>query len=487
MKDVLTPLEMRCVDKNTEYNKLPTLLLMENAGSQIASHIVDNYPDKKKVSLYAGTGGNGGDAFVAARHLLNHGYRIHLILLSRPENIKNNDSILNWKVIENVAKADGNIRVSIITDSTQLNPDNSDIIVDAILGTGINGKLRQPVSKAIDVINYSPAVRLSVDVPSGLDPSTGEVFDKCVVANETLTLHKKKTGLLKAQSSYVGEVTVLDIGIPKLSEKYVGEGDLLKIPKVDSSSHKGQNGSVLIVGSNRDYVGAVVFAAEGALKSGIDLVYIVAPEDSADIIKGYNPEFIVRKVDGDVLSMDCYDDIYELSKKVDAVLIGSGAGLDEKTGKLYNKIVQDMDKPIIIDADALKLVDNENIIESNTILTPHHAEFEKFFSIKLPDDFDEKIDLMMKLSNKYNTTIILKGQTDIIVDKNEYRLNDTGNAGMTVGGTGDILAGMITAYSAKMNPFDSACISAFIIGQTADKLLDETDYNYTSNDIIDKL
>ncbi|MBO7719199.1 MAG: NAD(P)H-hydrate epimerase, partial [Methanosphaera sp.] len=150
MKDVLTPLEMRCVDKNTEYNKLPTLLLMENAGSQIASHIVDNYPDKKKVSLYAGTGGNGGDAFVAARHLLNHGYRIHLILLSRPENIKNNDSILNWKVIENVAKADGNIRVSIITDSTQLNPDNSDIIVDAILGTGINGKLRQPVSKAID-------------------------------------------------------------------------------------------------------------------------------------------------------------------------------------------------------------------------------------------------------------------------------------------------------------------------------------------------
>lgn len=487
MKKVLTPLEMRCVDKNTEYNKLPTLVLMENAGSQIASHIVNNYPDRKKVSLYAGTGGNGGDAFVAARHLLNHGYKIHLILLSRPENIKNNDSILNWRVIENISKADKNIKISIITDSTQLKPDNNDIIVDAILGTGINGKLRQPVSKAIDIINYSPAIRLSVDVPSGLNPLTGDVFDKCVVAHKTLTLHKKKTGLLEAQSSYVGEVVVLDIGIPLLSEKYVGEGDLLKIPKVDSNTHKGQNGSVLIVGSNKDYVGAVVFAAESALNSGIDLVYIVAPESSADIIKSYNPEFIVRKVRGDVLSMDCYEDIVELSKKADSILIGSGAGLDERTGKLYNKMVHDMDKPIIIDADALKLVDKKNIIESNTILTPHPVEFEKFFSIKLPLDFDEKINILVKLSEEYNTTIVLKSKTDIIANTGEYRLNDTGNAGMTVGGTGDILAGMITAYSTKMNPFDSACISTFIIGDVADGLLNEKGFNYTSNDILEKL
>lgn len=487
MKEVLTPLEMRCVDKNTEYNKLPTLVLMENAGSQIASYIVENYPDKKKVSLYAGTGGNGGDAFVAARHLLNHGYRIHLVLLSRPENIKNKDSILNWNVIEHISKADGNIRISVITDSTQLKPDNSDIIVDAILGTGINGKLRQPVSKAIDIINYSPAIRLSVDVPSGLNPLTGEVFDKCVVAHKTLTLHKKKTGLLDAQSSYVGDVVVLDIGIPRVSEKYVGEGDLLKIPKVDANSHKGQNGSVLIVGSNKDYVGAVIFAAESALKSGIDLVYIVAPNSSADIIKSYNPEFIVRKVDGDVLSLDCYDDVCELSKRVDSILIGSGAGLDDTTAELYNKMVNDIDKPIIIDADALKLVDKGKIIKANTILTPHHAEFEKFFSIKLPSGFDEKIDILRKLSIEYNTTIVLKAKTDIIVNSDDYKLNDTGNAGMTVGGTGDILAGMITAYSTKMNLFDSACISTFIIGQVADKLLDEKGYGYTSNDILENI
>ena len=202
MKDVLTPMQMRCVDKNTQYNKLPTLVLMENAGSKIASYIINNYPDKKKVSLYSGTGGNGGDAFVVARHLLNHDYRVHLFLLSKPENIKNKDSLLNWQVIENIAKADKNLKISIITDSTQLKPDNSDIIVDAILGTGVNGKLRQPVSKAVDIINYSPAIRLAIDVPSGLDPLTGEVADKCVVAHKTLTLHKKKVGLDKAQEYY---------------------------------------------------------------------------------------------------------------------------------------------------------------------------------------------------------------------------------------------------------------------------------------------
>lgn len=487
MKDVLTPTQMRCVDKNTEYNQLPTLVLMENAGSQIALYIIENYPDKKRVSLYSGTGGNGGDAFVTARHLLNHDYSVHLLLLSKPENIKNKDSILNWNVIRNVAKADKNLRISIITDSTQLKPDNSDIIVDAILGTGIKGKLRQPVSKAIDVINYSPSIRLSVDIPSGMDSLTGEVFDKCVMAHKTLTLHKKKTGLDKAQASHVGDVVVLDIGIPRVSELYVGEGDLLRIPPVKADSHKGQNGSVMIVGSNSDYVGAVVFAANSALKSGIDLVYIIAPESSADIIKGYNPEFIVKKVKGNLLSMDNYDDIIELSQKVDSILIGSGAGLDEKTGQLYNRLLKDSDKTIVIDADALKLVDKDNCVHARTIVTPHAAEFESFFSTRLPDNFDERIDLIRKLSDKYNTTVVLKGQIDVITEGDEYRLNDTGNAGMTVGGTGDILAGMITAYSTRMDLFEASCISTFILGRVADKLLDKMGYDYTASDILDNL
>lgn len=487
MKGLLTPQDMKSVDNNTAYNNIPTILLMENAGSQIAYYIINNYPDKKNVSIYSGTGGNGGDGFVIARHLLNHDYRVHLFLLAKAENIKNQDSLLNWNAIVNVSKADEKLKIEIVTDSSQLKPDNSDIIIDAILGTGVKGKIRQPTSKAIDTINFSPATVISVDVPSGLNPLTGEVEDKCVIANTTLTLHKPKTGIIKAQNSYTGNVEVLDIGIPKVSEIYTGRGDLLKIPQAGKDSHKGQNGSVLIVGSNPDYVGAVIFAASACTRMGMDLVYIIAPESSANIIKQYNPEFIVKSTAGDILDESAYDDIYMLSQKVDSILIGSGSGVEEKTAKLFNKILCDIDKNIIIDADALKVIDKENLKESKCIVTPHQHEFEELFSIKLPSRFDKKILLLQELSAGYDTTIILKGPTDIISTKDDYKLNDTGNQGMTVGGTGDILAGLVTALSTKLTLFEAAYISTFIIGCAGDKLYEKKGYNYTALDIIDKL
>ena len=487
MKNQLTPLEMKSVDNNTSYNNIPTIVLMENAGSQIAHYIIDNFPDKKRVSIYSGTGGNGGDGFVIARHLLNHDYRVRLFLLAKAGNIKNDDSMLNWNAIVNVAKADNHLKIENITDSTQIKPDNSDIIIDAILGTGVNGKIRQPTSKAIDTINNSPAIVISVDVPSGLNPLTGNVDDKCVIAHTTLTLHKPKIGIIKAQSSYTGNLEVLDIGIPKVSEIYAGSGDLLRIPQAANNSHKGQNGSVLIIGSNPDYVGAVIFAASACTHMGMDLVYIIAPESSADIIKQYNPEFIVKSTSTDVLDESVFGEVSSLAAKVDSILIGPGSGLDSKTAKLFNKILCDIDKNIIIDADALKLIDKENLKQSKCIVTPHHHEFEELFSIKLPSKIDEKIDIMQKLSNEYDITIILKGPTDIITTKEDYKLNDTGNQGMTVGGTGDILAGLTTALSTKLSLFEAAYISTFIIGCAGDKLYQEKEYNYTSMDIIEKL
>lgn len=487
MKEVLTPVEMKAVDKNTEYNHIPTLVLMENAGSGIAHYIVNNYPNKKKVSIYAGTGGNGGDGFVTARHLLNYGYRIHLFLLSRPENIKNRDSITNWKSIEIISRTDKNLKVSKITDSSQINPDNSDIIVDALLGTGIKGKLREPVSTAIDTINYSPAIVLSVDIPSGLDSENGKVYDKTVAAHTTLTLHKPKTGLTLAGSNYTGNIEVIDIGIPSVSEEYTGSGDLLKLKTPDVNSHKGDNGCVLIIGSNPDYIGAVIFAAQACISQGVDLVYIAAPESSAGIIKQYNPEFIVISTPGNVLNMDAYPVIKPLMEKVDSILIGSGAGLEKETGDLFNKIVTSADKKIVLDADALKLVDKENIRKADTVLTPHAREFRTFFDCSLPETLDDKIELLQKLSRKYNTVILLKGAVDIISSGDDYKLNMTGNQGMTVGGTGDILAGLTTAISTGNSLYEAAYISAFILGRAGDKALSEEGFNFSANDLLKRI
>lgn len=486
MKDVLTPIEMRATDKNTEYNGIPTLVLMENAGARIADYIINNYPDKRKVSIYSGTGGNGGDGFVIARHLLNHGYNVRLFLLSREENIKNKDSITNFKSIKIISETDKNLKLSIIMDSSQIRPDNSDIIVDAILGTGVNGRLREPVSGAVDAINYSPAIVLSVDVPSGMNPYDGAVPDKCVVAHTTLTLHKMKTGLLDAQKSYTGEVLVLDIGIPRVSEEYVGEGDLFKISAPRADSHKGDNGSVLIVGSNPDYIGAVVFAAGAALRMGVDLVYIVAPEESAAIIKQYNPSFIVRSVPGRVLSMEAYDSICQLENRVDAILIGSGAGTSEETRDLFNEILSNTKKPIVMDADALKIVD-KSLLNSNCIVTPHAYEFKQLFGQEVPEKLDERVDLLCNLSGEYGATILLKGVVDVISSADDYKLNKTGNQGMTIGGTGDLLAGLTVALATKNTLFDAAYLSSFILGRAADRVLDEKGWNYSIDDVLREL
>ncbi len=485
MKDVLTPIEMRSVDKNTEYNKIPTLVLMENAGSQIAHYIVDNYPDKKNVSIYSGTGGNGGDGFVVARHLLNYGYKIKLFLLSRPENIKNIDSKTNYESIVRIASADKNLSLRKVTDSSQLTPDNSDIIVDAILGTGVRGKIRNPTSKAVDVINNSPAITLSVDVPSGLNPENGSVEDKAVVSHTTLTLHKPKTGL--TNKKYVQNLVTLDIGIPRISEEYTGEGDLLKLVQPKLDSHKGQNGSVLIIGSNSDYIGAVVFAANTALSQGIDLAYIVAPEESSKIIKQYNPEFIVRSTPGDTLTLDALTLIEDLIDKVDTVLIGSGAGLDKRTGELFNKILEVTDKPVVIDADGLKLVDVENIRNKNVIVTPHKGEFKALFNRDVPEKLEEKIELSMELSKEYGVVILLKDVVDVITSPNDYKLNKTGNQGMTKGATGDMLAGLVSAIATKNSLFEAAYIAAYILGSAGDTAYEELGFNYTASDILELL
>lgn len=485
MKDILTPIEMKSIDKNTEGLHVPTLSLMENAGAQIARYVKDNYKSRRHVTIYCGTGGNGGDGLVVARHLLNYNFIVHVILLSKPENIKNKDTKTNWKTTEILSKTERNLKVSKSIDSAQLYPGNTTLIIDAILGTGVNGNIRQPTSKAIDDINQSNTPVISVDIPSGLNPENGEIFDKAVKATTTLTLHKPKSGLIKADEKYVGNMEILDIGIPRIAELYTGVGDLQKIKNPIVTSHKGQNGVILIIGGNPDYVGAVMFAAESALKQGIDQVYIAAPEKVANIIKQYNPAFIVKQLSGEILSLDHYNTIKPLIDKADSILIGSGAGLEEDTSLLYNKIVIDTKKVIVIDADALKLVKKENIKNANVILTPHKKEFELFFDCKLPNDFDKQVDLLNNLANTYNLTINLKGVTDIISCPDDYKLNNVGNQGMTMGGTGDMLAGITVALVAKGNTnFESAYLASYILGSTADKALEEYGFNYTPSNLI---
>ncbi len=482
----MTPKDMWAVDSNAEEFGIPKSALMENAGKSVADHIIDTL-DPCKVTIFAGTGGNGGDGFVAARHLLNNDYKVDLFLLGNSNKIRSNETLHNWKAIRNISLGINSLNLEVIEDSNMLKKVNSPVIVDAMLGTGIRGKIKEPVSSAIDIINKSNGIKIAVDVPSGLDPLTGKVPDKAVEADFTLTFHKIKIGLKHAKIRYVGNIILYDIGIPEEAETFLGKGDLLRIAKRNIASHKGNNGTVLVVGGSQDYSGAPMLAGLSAFKSGVDLVYIASPRSVASTIRSYSPDLIVNTLTDEFIVDEDVEKIVGLSKKVDSVVIGCGMGRDEETASALNELVEEIKKPMLFDADALKLLDVDLIkkIESDIVVTPHKAEFKALFGLDIPEELENKIDIISKVSKEYGCTVLLKGVLDIISNGKKTRINKTGNPGMTVGGTGDCLAGLVGGLMAKGHDgFESACLGAYINGRAGDMASKKYEYHFTASDMI---
>ncbi len=477
---------MRVIDANAEAMGIPKSSLMENAGKCIAEKLFE-ISKACKVSIFAGTGGNGGDGFVAARHLLNKGYNVDIHLFGHPLQIKSPESQKNWNVLQEISNETNSIIINQIEDTSQLKSIDSDIIVDAILGTGIKGRLREPISSAVDIINNSSSVVIAVDIPTGLDPQTGTVDDKVIEADFTVTFHREKSGIKKADIEYVGSVHVCDIGIPIEAELFTGPGDLLRLNNREMNSHKGQNGSVLIVGGNRNYSGAPALAALSSLRSGVDLSVVACPNSVASPIRSYSPDLIVDSLSDNYITFDDTSRILELSEDADAMVLGCGMGREEESGLALNEMIEKIQMPIVIDADALKILDLDLISKYNgeVILTPHKTEFKAFFGIDIPEKIEQKIDVVSEASKECKSTILLKGVVDIISNGKSVKLNSTGNPGMTVGGTGDILAGLVGGLLAQGHKaYEAAYLGSFINGAAGDLARKDYGYNFLASDIL---
>ena len=482
----MTPKDMIAIDSNAEELGIPKSSLMENAGKTVADHIIDTL-DPCKIVIFAGTGGNGGDGLVAARHLLNNGYNVELFFIGHPDRIKSPETFQNWTAIQNINSGLNSLKVKIIEDSSSLEKVAAPVIVDALLGTGIKGKVREPISSAIDIINNSEGIKIAVDVPSGLDPLTGDVNDKAVEADFTLTFHKIKIGLKKAAVRYVGNIILYDIGIPKEAETFLGKGDLLRLKKRDITSHKGNNGRVLVIGGSRDYSGAPTLAAHAAFKSGVDLVHVACPQSVALPIRSYSPDFIVHTLSEEIIVEEDVDKIVELSKNVDSIVIGCGMGRDKETASALYELVEEIKKPVVFDADALKLIDTRLIkkMKNDVVVTPHSAEFKALFGLDVPEELKDKMEIISKTSNENECVVLLKGALDIISNGEKTRLNKTGNPGMTVGGTGDCLAGLVGGLLAKGHDgFEAACLGAYINGRAGDMASVKYEYHFTATDMM---
>lgn len=478
--------DMMVVDANAEAMGIPKSSLMENAGKCIANKIFE-ISKPCKVAIFAGTGGNGGDGFVAARYLLNKGFEVDIYLLGHSSRIKSPESLKNWEVLQGINIEMNSIKIYQIEDSSQLQPTDADIMVDAILGTGTKGRLREPVSSAVDIINSSGANVVAVDIPTGLDSHTGRVVQKAVKADFTVTFHREKTGLKKAETEYVGRVQVCDIGIPMDVELFTGPGDLLRLNKREKSSHKRQNGSVLVVGGSRDYSGAPALAAISSLRSGVDLSVVACPKRVVSSIRSYSPDLIVKGLSNNYINFDDTSKILELSEDADVMVIGCGIGREEETGLALNEMIEKIQMPIVIDADALKILDLDLIREykNQMVLTPHKAEFKDFFGIDVPEKLSQKIDVVLKVSRESGFTVLLKGVVDVISNGDSVKLNSTGNPGMTVGGTGDVLAGLVGGLMAQGHEaFEAAYLGSYINGAAGDLAREDHGYNFIASDIL---
>lgn len=487
--DYITVREMVAIEMNAEALGVSTQLMMENAGRAIANEIASRFPKGSKVIAVSGLTGNGGDAFTAARHLVCKGYEVESWILGDPRNITLKNSRVNYNAVAHMTQS---IQIKSIRDSSLIEPIKADVVIDGLIGTSLRGPLRPPFLQMVQAINMSEAYKVSVDIPTGMEASTGDIHGEAVQADLTLTFHKPKTGY-KHNPTATKELIQTSIGIPPEAEHYVGPGDIfLTHHERGSDSHKGMNGSLLVVGGSETYSGAPALASLAAYRLGVDLVYTAVPESAAQAVASYSPSMITCKLKGERLTPESLPKIEKYLGKVSAVAIGPGLGMADDTVETVGKLVKMVGKmglPLVLDADGLKAYAKKPVkLGSPTVFTPHGREFKLLTGETAKGNHLQKGDIVSDAARNLDGIILLKGEVDVISDGKYTRYNWTGNPGMTVGGTGDLLTGLVGGYLAqKTKPFYAACSAAYLNGRAGDKVYEKKGYHIMPKDLLDEI
>jgi NAD(P)H-hydrate epimerase len=492
--DAIRVEDMRAWEVNSVWWGVSLLKLMENAGRAVADAIQCILGDVrgKRVVVYAGRGGNGGDGVVAARHLTSRGARVEVHLVYDPALTTHPDTR------ENLGYLLKSTRVKVLTPYSKgwLEPGDYDILVDAILGVGVRGPLRSPISDALKVFNQSQGLRVAVDIPTGLDPDTGVAVEGTARVDLTVTMHRPKVGLFLNQGPlYAGRVLVADIGIPFEAEEYAGPGDVAsRVPVRPREAYKGLGGRVLVIGGSQFYVGAPMIAAKAAALSGADLVYLASPQHIAFPAAIENPYIIpvVREASGDAM-----ESLGRLMARAHSIVLGPGMGVTDETRELLRFLIENAKgKPLIIDADGLKvLAELKTKLWGEAVLTPHRGEAGMLLGIEVDPLNVDPLDLARRVSREYNATTIVKAPIDAICDpKGRCRLNKTGHPAMAVGGTGDALTGIIASFIARRvalgrepDTLNVVAAAAYICGRAGELAVEEKGETITPLDVVDRI
>ena len=496
-KEPITTEEMRILELNAEYLGVTHSMLMQNAGREVARVITKTSKVQgKHIAILCGLGGNGGDGFVAARYLDEDGADVDVYLLGDEASIRNKDAVHNWEILGNLHDI---LKSELVTESAVKSCralKEADILVDGIMGFGLRSKLREPLLTAVKLINKSTAMKYSIDIPSGLDSETGKVHGAAVKADHTIALHAPKIGMTKAKE-FVGKLHIVSIGIPKEAKYTCGPGDLRPFKQSrDFTSKKGDFGRILVVGGSNVYSGAPALAGMAALRTGTDLVSVLVPEPIVSAIRSYSPNLMVSGLGARILLPEVADTVIEHAARNHVVALGPGLGLDPQTKEAVKSIVKQLvekELPLVIDADGLKALASSDIkMNPNlTVITPHWGELVILMGEDLGDDssFPNRVDQALACAKKYESVVLLKGAVDVIAEpKGQIKLNRTGVPAMTVGGTGDVLTGIIAGLLAVDEPaFRAASAGAFVSGVAGEMAFDERGDHIVATDCLENI
>jgi NAD(P)H-hydrate epimerase len=485
---VLTSTQMKKIDRTAieEIGILGTIL-MENAGKQIFKRLREKFPElsKEKIVIVAGKGNNGGDGFVVARLLHNHGAAPHVLLLASKEQVRG-DAAVNLKKAEKIG-----IKISEVCSPKdwKLQKEkifHSSVLVDAIFGTGLVKPAQGLYVAVIKDINKSKAYKIAVDIPSGLSSDTFQIIGPCVRADLTVTLAAPKVShVFPPAEEYVGELIVADIGVPSS----LFDDENLKLELVErktvlpyfrrrsKDTHKGTYGHLFIISGSLGKTGAAVMAGKAALKMGAGLVTVGTPESCLPIVARSMDELMTEplpETQEKTISHEALKKVLSLLKGKDALMIGPGISTHKSTSELVLSLMPKINVPSVVDADALNILASKpetiKSLRQPAVLTPHPGEFARLLNLSTREVVERKLELAPQFAEEYGVYLVLKAYRTITATPDgKVFINPTGNPGMATAGSGDVLSGMIASMIVQeKNLLEAVLAAVYVHGLSGD-------------------
>lgn len=466
---------------------IPSLSLMENAARALTRALHEELPGGllARPLILCGKGNNGGDGMAVARLLRGQGSVPTVVLLGEPDQLSP-DARAQWERLDPAG-----VPCRILSSEASLGElgallAQADLAVDALLGTGLGGPAKGLAARAIEALNDSGALVVSVDVPSGLSGDALAPLGPAVEADLTLTLALAKPVLLTPEGApFCGRVRLLDIGLPpEAAARVTFAGEALdadwgasRLPTRREGAHKGDLGRLLIVAGGRGRSGAAVLAARGALRAGAGLVTVATPASSQPVVAASLPEAMtlpLPETSEGTLSMDALMPLLEACGGADAVGLGPGLGTGAETSALCAELYRRVAQPLALDADGLNAFAGDPAAlarhAGERVLTPHPGEMGRLVGEPADHVLGSRYDLAPARAAQWNVTLLLKGyRTLVAVPGRPWRMNLSGGPHMAGPGFGDVLTGVVTALLARgMEPFDAASLAAWWHGAAAD-------------------